>query len=99
VRIVPRNKPADSAKRIEEILAATKALAVEYYQLTGKPLGVTDEVAEYACRTATPAVSWRRGPSRSDFRRELADELLRRSALQIRGELDAAILVGWFNAG
>lgn len=33
--------------RIEEILAAVKPLAAEYYQLTGKPLGVTGEVAEY----------------------------------------------------
>jgi hypothetical protein len=36
-----------TAKRVEEILAAVKALAVEYYQLSGKPLGVTGEVAEY----------------------------------------------------
>ncbi len=33
--------------RIEEILATVKPLAAEYYQLTGKPLGVTGEVAEY----------------------------------------------------
>lgn len=38
-----RNKAA----RVHEILAAVKPLAVEYYQLTGKPLGVTGEVAEY----------------------------------------------------
>src|SRR5689334_23052207 len=37
----------DSTKRVEDILAAAKALAVEYYQLTGKPLGVTGEVSEY----------------------------------------------------
>jgi len=36
-----------SAKRTREILAAVKPLAAEYYQLTGKPLGVTGEVAEY----------------------------------------------------
>ena len=35
------------AKRVREILAAVKPLAAEYYQLTGKPLGVTGEVAEY----------------------------------------------------
>jgi hypothetical protein len=35
------------AKRIKEILAAVKPLAAEYYRLTGKPLGVTGEVAEY----------------------------------------------------
>jgi hypothetical protein len=35
------------AKRIKEILATVKPLAAEYYRLTGKPLGVTGEVAEY----------------------------------------------------
>jgi hypothetical protein len=33
--------------RIREILAQVKPLAVEYYKLTGKPLGVTGEVAEF----------------------------------------------------
>ena len=35
------------AKRVREILAAVKPLAAEYYRLTGKPLGVTGEIAEY----------------------------------------------------
>jgi hypothetical protein len=35
------------ARRVRDILATAKRLAVEYYQLTGKPLGVTGEVAEY----------------------------------------------------
>ena len=34
-------------QRVLEILHDAKALAREYYQLTGKPLGVTGEVAEY----------------------------------------------------
>jgi len=33
--------------RVEEILETVKPLAGEYYRLTGKPLGVTGEVAEY----------------------------------------------------
>ena len=33
--------------RVREILAAVKPLAAEYYRLTGKPLGVTGEIAEY----------------------------------------------------
>jgi hypothetical protein len=37
----------EGAARVGEILAAAKRLAVEYYRLTGKPLGVTGEVAEY----------------------------------------------------
>ena len=35
------------AHRVREILAAVKQLAAEYYRLTGKPLGVTGEIAEY----------------------------------------------------
>lgn len=34
-------------ERVREILATVKPLAGEYYRLTGKPLGVTGEVAEY----------------------------------------------------
>jgi hypothetical protein len=33
--------------RIRQILAEVKPLAAEFYRLTGKPLGVTGEVAEY----------------------------------------------------
>ena len=39
-------KGADVA-RVREILATVRPLAAEYYRLTGKPLGVTGEVAEY----------------------------------------------------
>lgn len=35
------------ARRVRDILATVKPLAAEYYKLTGKPLGVTGEVAEY----------------------------------------------------
>jgi uncharacterized protein DUF6998 len=37
--------------RVREILATVKPLAAEYYRLTGKPLGVTGEVAEYIAAT------------------------------------------------
>ena len=37
-----------SENRVAEILSQVKRLAAEYYQLTGKPLGVTGEVAELA---------------------------------------------------
>ncbi len=33
--------------RVREILATVKPLAAEFYRLTGKPLGVIGEVAEY----------------------------------------------------
>lgn len=36
-----------SAERVREILAAVKPLAAEFYRLSGKPLGVTGEIAEY----------------------------------------------------
>jgi hypothetical protein len=35
------------AERLRTIIRLVKQLAAEYYQLTGKPLGVTGEVAEY----------------------------------------------------
>jgi len=38
---------SENEGRVREILAAVKPLAAEYYRLTGKPLGVTGEVAEY----------------------------------------------------
>jgi hypothetical protein len=37
---------ASNQDELKEILHRAKALACEYYQLTGKPLGVTGEVAE-----------------------------------------------------
>lgn len=36
-----------SIRGVSEILADVKRLAVEYYQITGKPLGVTGEIAEF----------------------------------------------------
>ncbi len=32
---------------VEDVLARVKPLAVEYYRLTGKPLGVTSEIGEF----------------------------------------------------
>ncbi|AYG64342.1 DUF6998 domain-containing protein [Rhizobium jaguaris] len=39
--------PKSAAVRLKEILAAVKPLAAEYYRISGKPLGVTGEIAEY----------------------------------------------------
>ncbi|MGJ5152934.1 DUF6998 domain-containing protein [Bradyrhizobium sp. HKCCYLR1023] len=44
--ISPSN--ADAAACVRAILAAVRPLAAEYYALTGKPLGVTGEIAEFA---------------------------------------------------
>jgi hypothetical protein len=43
---VPGDGPEHDS-RVREILAAVKPLAVEYYRLTKRPLGVTGEIAEY----------------------------------------------------
>jgi hypothetical protein len=70
------------AKRLREILAAVKPLAAEYYQLTGKPLGVTGEVAEYV---AAELLSLELAPPRTkgyDALRKTADGVQR---VQIKG--------------
>lgn len=41
-----------AAHRTREILSKAKELAAEYYRLTGKPLGITGEVAEYVAAEA-----------------------------------------------
>ena len=41
------NRERSDESRVMALLANAKRLAREYYQLTGKPLGVTGEVAEY----------------------------------------------------
>ncbi len=51
---------SENEERVREILAAVRPLAAEYYRLTGKPLGVTGEIAEYVAAeilglTLTPA--------------------------------------------
>lgn len=40
-------KNTESEPRVLKLLAEAKALAKEYRELTGKPLGITGEVAEY----------------------------------------------------
>lgn len=37
----------DDAARLRNILGRVRTLAADYYRLTGKPLGVTGEIAEY----------------------------------------------------
>jgi hypothetical protein len=51
------------ARRGKEILAAIKHLAAEYYRLTGKPLGVTGEVAEYVRPNCLGSNSRRHAPT------------------------------------
>lgn len=37
----------DSSTRVLDLLCQAKAIAKEYYRLTGRPLGITGEVAEF----------------------------------------------------
>jgi hypothetical protein len=39
--------PSSRSRRLRELLGEVKILAREYYLLTGRPLGVTGEIAEY----------------------------------------------------
>ena len=45
-------RETEEAHRVRQILAEVKPLATEYHRLTGKPLGVTGEVAEYLAAEA-----------------------------------------------
>lgn len=40
-------KPGSVSPRVEALLREAKEIAREYYELTGKPLGITGEIAEY----------------------------------------------------
>ena len=44
---VPLLGESNVSRKIESILRAVKPLAIQYHDLTGKPLGVTGEIAEY----------------------------------------------------
>ena len=72
-----------TAQRVRAILAAVRPLAAEYYRLTGKPLGVTGEVAEYV---AAECLGLDLAPARTsgfDATRAAADGGIER--IQIKG--------------
>ena len=52
---------ASSEAELSEILDEVRRLAVRYYRLTGKPLGVTGEVGE---RIASDLMGWELAPPR-----------------------------------
>ena len=64
--------------RVRYILAKVKPLAAEYYRLTGKPLGVTGEVAEYV---AAETLGLKLTPARTEGH----DALCGRKRIQIKG--------------
>lgn len=92
----------------EDILAEVKPLAVEYYELTGKPLGVTGEIGEFEAarllgleleeaRRAGYDATRRKGPYRriqikSRWKRE-GKKWGRVSRIDISKEFDSVMLV------
>src|SRR5580704_13348850 len=69
-------------KRIQAILQRAKLVAREYYELTGRPLGVTAEIAEYeACRLLDLELAPVRHPGYDAIRRTATRE----DHIQIKG--------------
>jgi hypothetical protein len=71
-----------NAPRVMELLKEAKALACEYYSLTGKPLGVTGEVAEYEAARILGIELTQARQSGYDAIERIGDSLKR---LQIKG--------------
>ena len=70
------------SEHIGELISKAKALAKEYRQLTGKPLGITGEVAEYeAARLLGLELSDARQPGYDAIRRQ-GDKIIK---VQIKG--------------
>jgi hypothetical protein len=40
-------QPDETASRVQDLIAQAKIIAAEYYKLTGKPLGISGEIAEH----------------------------------------------------
>jgi hypothetical protein len=73
----------DSATlRIKAIVAEVKPLAAEYYRLTGKPLGVTGEIAEYL---AAQLLNLELAPARTDGYDAIRHDPLGPVRIQIKG--------------
>lgn len=101
----------DVGARIREILAQVKPLAVEYYKLTRKPLGVTGEVAEFVAAelfnlTLVPArtvgFDALRGSERIEIKgraySEAANRSQRISRIKLNAQCDTVMLVLLDNA-
>ena len=73
---------SNHTQRVEEILAIVKPLAAEYYRLTGKPLGVTGEVAEYI---AAKRLNLELRPARSEGCDAIRKTPLGEERIQIKG--------------
>ncbi len=72
----------EHGQRLEQLLRQAKELAVHYYQLTGKPLGVTGEVAELE---AAQKLGLRLAPARTPFYDAYRQDADRRETFQVKG--------------
>jgi hypothetical protein len=72
----------DQNEALEQLLRQAKELAVAYYKLTGKPLGVTGEVAEYE---AAQKLGLTLAPARNAFYDAYLHGAERREAFQVKG--------------
>jgi hypothetical protein len=71
-----------SSKRVFELLREVKLLAREFYELTGKPLGVTGEIAEYE---AARILKVKLSPARQSGYDAVRDVKGNKELLQIKG--------------
>jgi hypothetical protein len=78
---------SESARQLKDILRDAKALAVRYYAITGKPLGVTGEVAEYE---AAQKLGLSLAPARTAFYDAYRGDGPTRETFQIKGRAVAA---------
>src|SRR5258705_2492263 len=69
-------------RRLKQLLAQAKDLAVHYYQLTGKPLGVAGEMAEFE---AAQKLGLRLAPARTAFYDAYRQHADRRETFQVKG--------------
>ena len=75
-------EPCEQAKAVKALLKQAKLIAIEYYRITSKPLGVTGEVAEYeAAEKLGLTLETARTPAFDAFR----DVNGRRERYQIKG--------------
>lgn len=75
-------KEKEAARRIRDILSQVKELGGEYYQLTGKPLGVTGEVAEHV---AAETLGLELAPARTEGYDAIRRTGNRKQRIQIKG--------------
>jgi hypothetical protein len=98
--------PRPNSDQLRKLLSRVKALACEYYKLTGKPLGVTGEVAELEAAeklgltlavARTPFYDATRGAERFQIKGRAvsrADRYRGRApSIKCDGEFDAVLLI------